>query len=44
MLRENPGVDYVILREGEQRLLHLLRSFTQPELFDQIDGSPTRSS
>lgn len=38
MLRENPGVDYVILREGEQRLLHLLRSFTQPELFDQIDG------
>ena len=37
-LRENPGVDYVILREGEKRLLNLLRSFTQPELFDTIDG------
>lgn len=38
MLRENPNVDYVILREGEKRLLNLLRSFTQPELFDTIDG------
>jgi len=38
VLRENPLVDYVILREGEKRLLNLLRSFQQPELFDTIDG------
>ena len=38
ILRDNPDVDYVILREGEQRLLNLLRSFKQPELFDKIDG------
>lgn len=38
ILTENPGVDYVILQEGEQRLVNLLRSFTQPGLFDVIDG------
>ncbi|GAK51466.1 radical SAM domain protein [Candidatus Moduliflexus flocculans] len=44
MLRENPNVDYVILREGEKRLLNLLRSFKQPELFDAIDGIAYRDS
>ena len=38
MLRENPDLDYVIVQEGEKRLLSLLRSFTQPELFETIDG------
>jgi radical SAM superfamily enzyme YgiQ (UPF0313 family) len=38
VLLENPGVDYVILQEGEQRLSDLLRSLEQPELFDRIDG------
>jgi len=38
VLEDNPGVDYVILQEGEKRLLNLLRSFKQAELFDQIDG------
>ncbi|MDY0095725.1 MAG: cobalamin-dependent protein [Candidatus Vecturithrix sp.] len=38
ILRENPGVDYVILQEGEKRLLTLLRSLQQPESFEHIDG------
>ena len=38
ILTENPGVDYVILQEGERRLVSLLRSLKQPELFDAIDG------
>ena len=44
MLRENPNVDYVILREGEKRLLNLLRSFKQPELFETIDGIAYRDN
>ncbi len=43
VLQENPGVDYVILREGEQRLLDLLRSFQQPDRFNQIDGIAYRN-
>jgi len=38
ILTENPGVDYIVLQEGEERLVSLLRSLTQPELFDTIDG------
>jgi hypothetical protein len=38
VLQNNPGVDYVILQEGERRLLELLRSFEQPELFGSING------
>ncbi len=38
ILRENQGVDYIILREGEDRLLNLLRSFENQEEFDDIDG------
>ncbi len=38
VLQENPGVDYVILQEGEQRLFDLLHSLEQPELFGRIDG------
>jgi radical SAM superfamily enzyme YgiQ (UPF0313 family) len=43
ILNEHPGVDYVILQEGEQRLLMLLKSFEQPALFDQIDGIAYRN-
>lgn len=43
ILQEIPNVDYVILREGEQRLLDLLRSFRQPDLFDQMDGIAYRN-
>lgn len=38
ILKENPGVDYAILQEGEKRLVNLLKSFKQPEFFDGIDG------
>ena len=38
ILNENPGVDYIILREGENRLLNLLKSFKHPGMFDSIDG------
>lgn len=38
ILTENPGVDYVVLQEGERRLVTLLRSLKQPELFDALDG------
>lgn len=38
ILRENPGVDYLVLQEGEKRLIDLIRSFTQPEMLKQIDG------
>ena len=38
ILKENPGVDYVVLEEGERRLLRLLESFRAPEKFHDIDG------
>lgn len=38
ILEENPGVDYVVLQEGERRLLRLLKSFQAPEKFHEIDG------
>lgn len=37
-MQENPAVDYVILQEGEERLLQLLKSFRRKELLAQIDG------
>ena len=37
-LENNHNLDYVILKEGEKRLLDLLNSFTTPGLFDKIDG------
>jgi len=43
VLKENPGIDYVVLQEGEKRLLALLRSFKQPEMFDGIDGIAYRN-
>ena len=43
ILEQNPGVDYVILQEGEERLLNLLRSFEQPNLFDHLDGIAYRN-
>lgn len=38
MLNDNPEVDIIILREGEKRLLDLLKSFENPEIFHTIDG------
>lgn len=38
ILKNIPEVDYVILREGEKRLSNLLKSFNQPEIFNDIDG------
>lgn len=38
ILRENPEVDYVILQDGEKRMLKLLESMKKPEIFDTIDG------
>jgi len=38
VLKENPGVDYVVLEEGERRLLRLLESFRDHEKFCEIDG------
>jgi len=43
VLQENPNVDYVILGEGEQRLVDLLNSFKNKELFLEIDGIAYRS-
>ncbi len=43
ILKKNPGVDYVILNEGEERLVKLLKSFREPELFDSIDGIAYRN-
>lgn len=44
IVEENPTVDYVILHEGEERLLRLLQSFRDPELLDGIDGIVMRDS
>ncbi|MBD3327229.1 radical SAM protein [candidate division KSB3 bacterium] len=44
VLQDNPGVDYVILQDGEKRLLTLLRSFAQPDLFETIDGIAYRDA
>ena len=44
VLKENPGVDYVILEEGERRLLRLLESFRDNEKFSDIDGVAFRDA
>jgi tRNA A37 methylthiotransferase MiaB len=44
ILAQIPGVTYVILREGEQRLLWLLEALKQPDLFDRIDGIAYRTA
>ncbi len=44
LLKENPALDYVILSEGEERLLQLLESFENPGVFDNIDGIAFRDS
>jgi hypothetical protein len=38
VLRDNPGVDYVILQDGERRMELLLRSQVDPARFDDLDG------
>ncbi|MTI83410.1 MAG: hypothetical protein FH756_05765 [Firmicutes bacterium] len=38
LLQKNPGIDYVIMDEGEKRLYKLLKSCDEPELFAQLDG------
>jgi len=43
ILKTNSNVDYIILHEGEQRLLDLLLSFNNPDLFAQIDGIAYRN-
>lgn len=44
ILEQIPGVTYVILQEGERRLLQLLESFSRPDLFSRIDGIAYRDS
>ena len=44
VLKENPGVDYVVLEEGERRLLRLLKSFRDNEKFSDIDGVAFRDA
>ncbi len=43
ILKQNPMVDYVILQEGEERLLRLLHSLKRPELLSEIDGLASRN-
>ena len=38
ILKENPGVDYVVLGDGERRLVRLLESLQTPEKLREIDG------
>lgn len=38
VLKENPGVDYVVLEEGERRLMRLLEFFRDHEKVCKIDG------
>ncbi len=44
ILQENPGVDYVVLREGELRLPALLRALEQPAQLAQLDGIAYRDA
>lgn len=38
LLNENPDLDYIIMHEGEDRLLNLLKSFDDERIFDELDG------
>ena len=38
ILTDHAPVDYVILREGEERLRALIESFQRPDAFDKIPG------
>jgi len=44
LLQKNPGIDYVIIDEGEKRLYELLKSCDEPKLFAQLDGIAYRDS
>mgnify|MGYP006288467537 CR=1 FL=1 len=44
ILTDHAPVDYVILREGEERLRALIESFQRPDAFDKIDGIAFRDS
>ncbi len=43
VLSENPDVDYVVLQEGEKRLVELIRSFKHPGMLKKIEGIAYRN-